>query len=470
MVALTFLLVFLPSNLVEGEEVNTTTYCEVSCWELLLNQKDSNKWLNEGGAGEEFMQATSLLVEEIAGTTENYYSMNRELGARSELFIQPNTSNIFELDRTPSTRISIQGNKGSTPMTTLSGVNEKLKGLVNKHLKRLGFPVSKAVASLPNASFLQSSEPGMNLLISDAQWSAFYEGEDYTNPDFKEQAIKSESFYQYVSAIQDAINEYHAQKSVWMWKSEPVTKNPDETIEFLANQQVDQLYMRFYPKVDKENYQYFIEKAGNQGIKVHALVGSPLWGQKAYTKDAVERVDLIHAYNQKVEEEQRFVGIHFDVEPYSLELWDNNRKKAVKEWKQSAETYVEHAKDYGFIVGSALPFWTDNRSVNDYEENFYQQFIDMQDYVSIMSYRNTAVGPNSITTLAENEVLYAKAPKVEVGVELNPYKIDYVSFDGKSLRYTEGEIAKVRTHFMNEDYPGFKGIAIHNYTAWKKNQ
>ncbi|GGD05993.1 poly-gamma-glutamate hydrolase family protein [Pontibacillus salipaludis] len=468
--ALIFALALLPSKVVTAEGTKTTTYCEVSCWELLLNQTNSNTLVNIDLPGEEYLQATSLLVEEIAGSTHNYYSMTRELDARSDLFIQSDTSNIFELDQTPSARISIQGSSGTIPMTTLSGLDEELKYLVKKHLSRLGFTVRDGLAASEDSAVIQTSSPGLNLLITDAQWSAFFEGGDYTSSTFKNEASKSETYFQYVAAIQDAINEYNTQKSVWMWKSEPFVDKPDETIEFLANQQVDQLYMRFYPKVDVKTYQYFIENAAKHGIKVHALIGSPLWGQDAHASDALKRVDLVHAYNQKVEQNQKFIGIHFDVEPYSLPMWDDNRQQAVKEWKQSAESYVKYAKDYGFIVGSAMPFWTDNSSVNDYDADFYKEMIDMQDYVSIMSYRNTALGSNSITSLAQNEVLHAKSPKVEVGVELNPYKIDYVSFDGKSLNYTEGEIAKVRTYFMEEAQPGFKGIAIHNYTAWKNSQ
>lgn len=468
--ALIIAFVLLPSKVVTGEGTKKATYCEVSCWELLLNQTNSNTRVNIDLPGEEYFQATSLLVEDIAGSTHNYYSMNRELDARSDLFIQAGTSNIFELDQTPSARISIQGSSGTIPMTTLSGLDEELKHLVKKHLTRLGFTVNDGLAASEDSAVIQTSSPGLNLLITDAQWSAFLEGGDYTSSTIKNEASKSEAYFQYVAAIQDAINEYTTQKSVWMWKSDPFVEKPDETIEFLTNQGVDQLYMRFYPKVDVTTYQYFIENAAKHGIKVHALIGSPLWGQEAHASDALKRIDLVHAYNQKVEQHQQFIGIHFDVEPYSLPMWENHRQQAVKEWKQSAESYVEYAKDYGFIVGSAMPFWTDNRSVNEYDADFYKEMIDMQDYVSIMSYRNTALGSNSITSLAQSEVLHAKSPKVEVGVELNPYKIDYVSFDGKAPNYTEGEIAKVRTYFMEEAEPGFKGIAIHNYTAWKNSQ
>ncbi|WP_163536605.1 S-layer homology domain-containing protein [Gracilibacillus sp. YIM 98692] len=261
-------------------------------------------------------------------------------------------------------------------------------------------------------------------------------------------------------------NEYKTEKNVWIWDRTAISETPDETINFLVQHHVDNLYLHFNPLI-KESYPYFIQKATENGMKVHALMGAPKWGLEANVSDGKHRIDLVREYNENAPADGKFIGIHFDIEPHVLDEWDQDRADAVQQWVNAAQEYIEYAKEFGFTVGTDLPFWTDGPSVEPYYPHFYQKMIDMNDYVTVMAYRNTALGSNSITSLSENEVLYADSPKVEIGVELNPHYLDYVSFDNKTNLEMEEELALVRDYYKDLKAIGFKGITYHSYRGWR---
>ncbi|WP_156111431.1 hypothetical protein [Pontibacillus halophilus] len=430
-------------NVIEGEEILTIHEESSSCISLC------------GSTPEDEAIVSIVVPDQYRDIEESLYNelpeknvMNRD---HNETGVTDRTTAMIE----PETLST--ATKPTTPATVITGENDKMKTLMSKHLKLQGFTV-KLEVSAPSQETPPTTTNGISVTPNEAQL------QQLTNDNTKD------DYPRYVEAMQQAIHEYDTEKNVWMWKSEPVTEEAQETIVFLAEQHVTHLYLRFDPHVSTEDYETFITLANEQEITVHALMGSPLWGTSERSDDAHKRVNLVATYNSKVSEKAQFVGIHFDVEPYSLDQWDVNKKEAIKEWRQAAESYVPYARERGFVVGSALPFWLDNKEVSQYDPELYKDFIDLNDYVSIMAYRDTALGSNSITSIADGEVAYGGREKVEIGIELKPYKVDYVSFSGKSLTETELETAKVRRYFVEAEAAGLKGITIHDYTEWKNKQ
>jgi len=418
--------------------------CE-SCWKFSYVDNQSQVFIDGKEEGS-YLPVSSFIAETAAGDVYNHYKVTEATTVESSTAVS----------RDITTNVSIQGEKGTTPSTTIKGNNTTLKSIIEKHLDMNGFQA--------NIDSEATSQSGVSIVYTEAQAAEFFEGGDLTSLSSISKSTKTDQYSSYTQVLQDALQEYHTQKNVWLWESSAVADTPDETINFLTKHHVDNVYLHFNPLIE-ESYPYFISKLAENNITVHALMGAPKWGLESNISIGKHRMDLVMQYNEDVSENAKFVGIHFDIEPHVLDEWDEDRSDAIQQWANTSEEYINYAKQNGFIVGTDLPFWTDGNSVEPYYPGFYKEMIDRNDYVTVMAYRNTALGSNSITSLSENEVLYANSPKVEVGVELKPHYLDHVSFDNKTYLEMEQELAKVRTFY--QDASGFKGITYHSYTEWK---
>lgn len=424
--------------------------CE-SCWSFSYIDQGSEVFINGKEEGK-FLPVSTLLARDAAGKMYNYYNLSDVTESATQIETEATVS------RPVSEVISILGKQGDEVETTLKGNNQRLLALLRTHLERNGF----------TANVVVDSEMGQEVSITytEGQAREFFTEADLTSLSSVTAHDASDQFQIYGKAIQDALNEYTTRKSVWLWDSKAISERADETIQFLSSHHINHVYLHYNPLVE-DYYPYFISSLSQKGITVHALMGAPHWGLEENIPEGKHRMDRVMAYNAEVAEGERFKGIHFDIEPHVLDEWDTNREGVITQWSKASETYVQYAKDNGFIVGSDLPFWTDGPSVAPYDPEFYQDMIDRQDYVTVMAYRNTALGSNSITSLSQNEVLYANSAKVEVGIELQPHYLDYVSFDDKSYEEMEYELAEVRRYFKELDADGFMGTTYHSYTQWK---
>ncbi|MFQ3544942.1 cell wall-binding repeat-containing protein [Halobacillus rhizosphaerae] len=427
--------------------------CQTDCQFYYVNNHSTT--LVNGKNNSRFAPITSLVAQKAGGTIYNYYSLSKPASNATESQLVP----IDPLVEAESL-ITVQGEEGSEAVTSIGGGNLKLKQLMKKHLRLNGFTVKE------NYQAQATDKKEVSLIFTEAQGEAFLTGGE-GNLSSAAPSNGTDKLNQYTQAIQDALNEYHTEKNVWIWDSPSVTKNLEEAMQFLTDQQVTNIYLHFDTRIPDPVYRSFIQKASNQGITVHALMGQPKWGLKAYTSEALHRIDLVAKYNHNASPREQFAGIHFDIEPYVMDVWDHERTTVLKEWSASAKQYISYAKSKGFIVGSSLPFWTDQSAVEVHYPDFYKEMIDRQDYVTLMAYRNKALGSNSITKLTAGEMKYATSPKVEIGVELLPNSVDYLSFHNRSTVDMEKELAHVRNYYTQLKSKGFKGITIHDYEEWK---
>ncbi|KGX89496.1 hypothetical protein [Pontibacillus marinus] len=423
--------------------------CE-SCWEFTYVDNQSNVFIDGKEEGD-YLPVSSFIAESAAGEAYNHYRVTDVTETATTI------ESSSEVSRDISTNVSVLGVEGTTASTTIKGNNPTLNSMIQKHLEMNGFQ-----ATISSETTIQS---GVSIVYTDDQAAQFFNGGDLTSLSSLSKTAKTEKFTSYAQAIRNGLNEYNTNKNVWLWDSSAVRDTPDETINFLTKHHVDNVYLHYNPLVE-DSYPYFISKLTEQGIKVHALMGAPKWALESNLSIGKHRMDLVMEYNASVSQENaKFIGIHFDIEPHVLDEWDTDRAGTIQQWSNTSQEYISYAKQNGFMVGSDLPFWTDGKSVEPYYPGFYKEMIDRNDYVTVMAYRNTALGSNSITSLSENEVLYANSPKVEIGVELKPHYLDYVSFDNKTYLEMEQELSKVRSFYQKAT--GFNGITYHSFAEWK---
>ncbi|MDF2682995.1 MAG: hypothetical protein K0R47_4185 [Brevibacillus sp.] len=259
-------------------------------------------------------------------------------------------------------------------------------------------------------------------------------------------------------------------KATWLWHTELIASEPEEILSFSREQGVNLIYLQIDSSKKPAYYQSFIRDAHRAGVDVHALSGSPKWALKENREKVVALASWLLAYNQSVADEEKFTGLHLDIEPYLLPEWKTNQESVISQWMENVKAYVDLARqDPELEIGCDIPFWLDKIYLTDAPDTALSQWLIAQhDHVAIMSYRDRAEGPNSISALVPQELGWADdlGKKIMLGVETKQSNEgNFVSFYEEGAQYLNQELSKLPA--LMADHPSFGGIAVHSYEHWK---
>lgn len=255
----------------------------------------------------------------------------------------------------------------------------------------------------------------------------------------------------------------------WLWNTRRIVENPDGIINYLKENRFTEVYVQIDRYLDYKHYKYFIRNAKNNGINVYALDGNANWALKENRLQLDEFLNWVVKYNNSSLPDERFVGIHLDVEPYILDLWNVNRNKLVLDYVD----YISYINTFGaknsLIVGVDIPFWFDEILVPEQNINLAEYVISKTANVNIMAYRDKA---QYIIDIVKNEMDYAKRynTKIMISVETgNTSEGDYITFYQEGLNFMWNEINNVNEYYKN-NYSNY-GFALHyleNIMAMKR--
>jgi hypothetical protein len=193
------------------------------------------------------------------------------------------------------------------------------------------------------------------------------------------------------------------------------------------------------------------------GILLDALGGEPGWTSDHATafawRRAVDGLGLFH-------------GVHVDVEPYLLDGWATDRAHLVGAYLRLLDGLRGPAGPAGeYPLEVDVPFWFGTVPVG--ARTLADEVLDRVDGVTVMSYRDTATGANSMVEVSRD--LLARAGKAakpaRLAAETQPLPdCSYCSFHGdtqqvlaKSLTDADGAARR---------FSAFAGIAVHQYSTW----
>jgi len=215
----------------------------------------------------------------------------------------------------------------------------------------------------------------------------------------------------------------------------------------------------------------FLSAAHSRGLKVECLQGDKYWATPDYRANGEARCDAIINFNKGGSANQRFDGIHYDVEPHGLHYdrgdtydWDADNAviwpqylTLLENCQSKVNTYNATYPDIKF--GADITWWYDADTHPGTPEDVQSRI----DYVAIMDYRERGV---SIVEGATGEVGTATAlgKKVFIGLETAqavPPDPETISFYEEGNTFMEQQLTYVSDTFGAE--AGFGGFAIHYY-------
>lgn len=260
-------------------------------------------------------------------------------------------------------------------------------------------------------------------------------------------------------------------KATWIWDATQMETQTDEMIAFAEKNDINLIYLHIEPAaVAPHTYRTFIEKANRVDIKVEALGGDPNWALTANRQSISDLVSWVKAFNRNARPDERFSGIHVDIEPYLLPAWKEDRDAIVKQWLKNVSYFAaETKKDTDLAVGADLPFWIDSVTVPGSEEKVSNWMVQRLDSITLMAYRNQALGQNGIVDIVEKIVDDANGHKegsVIVGVNImETMEGAHVSFFEEGADEMNNQLAILQEELSG--HPAFAGSAIHDYESWK---
>ncbi|MNI04670.1 hypothetical protein D3C73_575970 [compost metagenome] len=261
-----------------------------------------------------------------------------------------------------------------------------------------------------------------------------------------------------------AANSESNTKATWLWNTKLIETSSDELISFMADQGINIVFLQISRNVSKPSYTNFIRNASMHQINVYAADGAPDWALNSNLPKLTAFMTWISNYQNSVNADEKFSGIHVDIEPHLVPEWTNNWTNLVSQWQSNIIYLATEAKKMNLHLNAALPFWMDKYKVPDQNVTISYWMISKLDSISLMAYRDKA---NTIFDLAQSELSEAQLlnKKVFISVETKPSSEgNQVTFYEEGATYMNAQLMNVRS--KASAYSSFAGIAVHDLNGW----
>lgn len=236
---------------------------------------------------------------------------------------------------------------------------------------------------------------------------------------------------------------------MWVWSR----GEPADLVSFARSQGVTRLYVYVDRPhgAERARLERLAELASSAGVALWALSGDPRWALRPSEALAWQHEALATGL---------FVGTHLDVEPYTLPEWDRDRAHVVSAFISLLEQ-VHRASDLPLQID--VPFWYGDIQLSG-GATLADAVLDVGDAVTVMSYRDTATGPDSLAVVAADMLARAEhaGVPIELAVETNRVEDCHrCTFYEEGVEAMHAVIAAVSDAVS--DHPTFTGFAVHDF-------
>ncbi|HYK89095.1 MAG TPA: hypothetical protein VE398_10015 [Acidobacteriota bacterium] len=256
--------------------------------------------------------------------------------------------------------------------------------------------------------------------------------------------------------------EVHVERALWVWNTRDILASPDQQrdlVAFCREMRITHLYLQLPNearnlgasgeiRLEEGVWKPFLQLLNSNGIHPHALDGSKDYALPDWHARVLLTLDNVLRFNRSAGPNQRFWGIHYDIEPYLLEGFLGPRRQAIlKGYLQLLQAIATKAHSGGLKFSVDVPFWydaLDEVTGKPFRIEFgglsklpSEHVIDLADQVSLMDYRTSAYGADGVIAQAQDELAYAtqKGKQVFVGLETTSLPDeDLLDFEGEPVR------------------------------------
>ena len=244
-------------------------------------------------------------------------------------------------------------------------------------------------------------------------------------------------------------------RAMWVW-DRPSTRS---LVTFARDQGVQDLFVAVPAEIGGSLpwYRDLRSRTLAAGIRVHALGGDPAW---------VDQPGVALAWQRDALATGLFDGVHLDVEPWLHAGWDSDRDAVVTRY---LDLLASLAADTSAPVEADVAFWLD-QVATPAGGRLDEAVLARVDAITVMSYRDTATGPDSITGVgaAALDAAARAGRPARLAVETNFLGTDPVdakqTFHGETRTAMASVLAAVDA--ASAGSAAYGGIAVHDRAGW----
>jgi hypothetical protein len=250
----------------------------------------------------------------------------------------------------------------------------------------------------------------------------------------------------------DSTNQAEVPRSMWFWEFADCLNDAAvcrRVFAFARQHRITRIFAQISSHCDfalgaecrldrPDRLREILHEASKQGLRVDALDGAPEFALSEYHDHVLGIVRAVLEFNRQAAADERFGGIHLDIEPYLLLGFSGgSRESILRQYLTLNRRVADLVGTSGaprIELGADIPFWYDeaeqegvNPNVVSFEgrtQDVSRHMIDLVDETVLMDYRSSALGPDGIIAHAAGEVQYAssRGKRVAIGVETLPQR------------------------------------------------
>lgn len=220
-----------------------------------------------------------------------------------------------------------------------------------------------------------------------------------------------------------------------------------------------------------ENIRYFIQSANNSGMTVDAEAGWRNWAETGNSYKAFATLNYAVNFNKK--NTLKFRSFQYDVEPYLLDYYEDEKKAVLGNLVNLIDESVAWLDGSNLTLTVVVPEFFDE-TYKETPKIFYagktlspaEQILRVLDKregskLIVMSYRNFSKGENGIIDITKNEIDTANKynTKIIVAVETGDVEPPYITFYNTRKSHYQRQLGYMKDEFRDEKSYG--GIATH---------
>lgn len=245
------------------------------------------------------------------------------------------------------------------------------------------------------------------------------------------------------------------QRAMWVWDRPP----PRSLVSFARDRGVQDLFVAVPADVADSSgwYRDLRSRTRSAGIRMHALGGDHAW---------IDRPAAALTWQRNVLGTGLFDGVHLDVEPWQHPAWESDRDAVVAGY---LDLLGDLAADTALPIEADVAFWLDQVATGA-GGRLDEAVLARVDAVTVMSYRDAATGPDSITAVAAAALEgAARAGKpARLAVETSFLGSDPVAAKQTFYGQTRAELAAVLAEVdaATAGQSAYRGVAVHDRAGW----
>ena len=199
------------------------------------------------------------------------------------------------------------------------------------------------------------------------------------------------------------------------------------------------------------------ERAHAVGIRVAALGGDPGW---------VDDPGAGVAWAQSALATGLFDGLHVDVEPWVRADWTSRRSAVVAGYLDALRRLQEVST---LPLEADVAFWLDTVTTAD-GRALDDAVAGLVDALTVMSYRTTATGPDSITAVGARALATGAAHGIPVRLAVETHDLrpdpDWRKQTFFGQRRSAVAVVMAAVDRASAGSPAYRGIAIEDHAGW----